>query len=315
MAVTVVSPTVVSGTAIRPAGRSSTGGMRRKVTDHLTGHAFLFGAIVCFAFFSWYPMVREFIMSFQRTKAGVTSWVGWSNYIRIWHDPAFAQAWKNTAYFTVLALAIGFVLPFLIAILLNEFRHAKGYLRALVYLPVMLPPAAGLFLFKYAYDPSSAGIFNYLLHSLHLPTSTWVQSPSMTMPSLVIASTWLNMGGTILIYLASLQNIPGELYEAADLDGASVFRRIWHVTVPGTRLILSLMFLLQIVGTMQLFIEPFILAGGDGVEDHATSIVYLMYQHAFYQYDLNGAAALGVLLMLVLLVFSALYTWLSPKQD
>ena len=137
----------------------------------------------------------------------------------------------------------------------------------------------------------------------------------MTMPALVIASTWLNMGGTILIYLAALQSIPGELYEAAELEGAGILRRMWHVTIPQTRLILSLMFLLQVVATMQVFVEPLILAGGSGVQDHATSIVYLIYNHAFNFTDLNGAAALGVMLMLVLIVFSALYTWLSPKQD
>ncbi len=217
--------------------------------------------------------------------------------------------------FTLLALIFGYAVPFFIAVLLNEFRHARGYLRALVYMPVMLPPASALFLFAYAYIPDNTGIFNFLLHSLHLPTSQWVQSTTMTIPSLVIASTWMNMGGAILIYLAALQNIPGELYEAAELDGASIWRRIWSVTIPQTRLILSLMFLLQVVATMQLFIEPLILAGGDGVEDHATSIVYLMYQHAFAETDLNGGAALGVMLLLVLVVFSAFYTWLSPKQD
>jgi multiple sugar transport system permease protein len=117
------------------------------------------------------------------------------------------------------------------------------------------------------------------------------------------------------VYLAALQNIPGELYESAELDGAGIARRIWHVTIPQTRLILSLMFLLQVVATMQLFIEPLILAGGAGVEDSATSVVYLMYQHAFRQNDLNGAAALGVMLLLVLAGFSALYTRLAPRQD
>jgi len=290
------------------------GRMRRRLSDNFTGYAFLLGGVICFAFFSWYPMVREFIMSFQRTRRGVTTWVGWDNYIRVWHDPAFAAAWRNTIYFTLLALVFGYALPFIIAVLLNEFRHAQGYLRVLVYLPVMLPPASGLFLFKYAYDPGN-GIFNDILRTLHLPTSQWVQSTSMTIPSLVIASTWLNMGGAILIYLAALQNIPGELYEAAELDGAGLFRRIWHVTVPQTRLVLSLMFLLQVVATMQLFIEPLILAGGSGVEDHATSVVYLIYQHAFAQRDLNGGAALGVILLVVLVAFSAVYTWLSPKQD
>lgn len=316
MAVTFVTPNPpVVGPSPGSAGRRSKRSLRRKVRDNLTGHAFLIGAVLCFAFFSWFPMVREFVMSFQRTRRGVTTWVGWQNYIRIWHDPAFTAAWKNTFIFTLLSLLLGFVLPFLIAILLNEFRHAQGYLRALVYIPVMLPPASGLLLFRYAYDPSDGGIFNFILKSLHLPTSQWVQSEAMTLPSLVIASTWLNMGGAVLIYLAALQTIPGELYEAAELEGAGILRRIWHVTVPHTRLILSLMFLLQIVATMQLFIEPLILAGGNGVENHATSVVYLMYQHGFKESDLNGAAALGVMLLLVLAVFSALYTWLSPRQD
>ncbi|HKT00537.1 MAG TPA: sugar ABC transporter permease, partial [Rugosimonospora sp.] len=290
-------------------------GVGRRVRGRLTSHGYLLGAVVCFAVFSWYPMVREFLMSFQQTRRGVTTWVGWHNYLRIWHDPSFAAAWRNTVVFTVLALLFGYALPFAIAVLLNEFRHARGYLRAVVYLPVMLPPASALFLFKYAYDPSGAGIFNDLLHAVGLPTSQWTQSTTMAIPSLVIASTWMNMGSAILIYLAALQNIPGELYESAELDGASLLRRVWTVTVPQTRLILSLMFLLQIVATMQLFIEPLILAGGAGVEDSTTSVVYLMYQHAFRQNDLNGAAALGVMLLVVLAGFSALYARLAPRQD
>jgi multiple sugar transport system permease protein len=313
-ATTVLPTTPTPGTQTTGATRGRLR-FRRKVRDALTGHAYLIGAVLCFGLFSWYPMVREFIMSFQRTRRGVTTWVGWQNYIRLWHDPSFFAAWRNTAIFTILALAFGYALPFVIAVVLNEFRHAQGYLRALVYLPVMLPPASALLLFRYAYDPGEGGIFNYLLHALHLPTSQWTQSTTMTIPSLVIASTWINMGSAILIYLAALQSIPGELYEAAEIDGASLPRRVWTVTIPQTRLILSLMFLLQVVATMQLFIEPLILAGGAGVQDSATSVVYLMYQHAFRQNDLNGAAALGVMLLVVLAGFSALYARLSPKQD
>jgi multiple sugar transport system permease protein len=298
------------------ARRRQTGrNIGRKGRNNLTGHAFLLGAVVCFAVFSWYPMVRGIIMSFQRTRRGETTWVGWLNFQHIVKDPSFVKAWENTVYFTVLALVLGYALPFFVAILLNELRHARGYLRALVYLPVMLPPASALFLFKYAYQPGEGGLFNFILHALHLPTSGWVQSTTMTIPSLVIASTWMNMGSATLIYLAALQNIPGELYEAAELDGAGVVRRIRHVTIPQTRLILSLMLMLQVVATMQLFIEPLILAGGAGVQNSATSVVYLMYQHAFYQNDLNGAAAMGVMLFVALAGFSAVYARLSPKQD
>ncbi len=321
MAVTQDVP-VARGTASAPTPGAEVpgpsrgrGGLRRKVLDNLTGHAFLLGAVVCFAFFAWYPMIKEIIMSFQRTRRGVTRWVGWDNFDRIWNDPSFSAAWKNTLLFTVFALVLGYALPFFVAIVLNEFRHAQGYLRILVYLPVILPPAAGLMLFKYLYSPGEDGILNYILKTLGLPQSQFVQDPSTTVLSLVIASTWLNMGGAVLIYLAALQSIPGDLYEAAEIEGAGVLRRIWHVTIPQTRLILSLMFLLQVVATMQVFVEPLILAGGNGVQDSATSLVYLMYNHAFKLNDLNGAAALGVMLMLVLLVFSALYVWLSPKQE
>jgi multiple sugar transport system permease protein len=282
----------------------------------LLGWPFLAGAVLCFALFSWYPMIRGVIVSFQRTRRGVTTWVGWANYDRIVHDPSFWTAWKNTFSFTVLALILGYTVPFLVAIIFNELRHARGYLRALVYLPVMLPPASALFLFKYyAYDPSDAGLFNAVLKILHLPTSHWVDSPTTTMPSLVIASTWMNMGGAVLIYLAALQNIPGTLYEAAELDGAGIFQRIRHVTIPQTKLILSLMLMLQIVATMQVFVEPLILAGGAGSQDSATSVVYLIYQHGFFQNDLNGAAALGVIMLLVLGAFSAVYARLTVKQD
>jgi multiple sugar transport system permease protein len=298
------------------AGSSPRTRRGRKWRDNLTGYAFLIGAIFCFALFQWFPMIRGIVMSFQHTRRGVTTWVGFDNFVRIFHDPSFWTAWKNTFYFTALALVLGYVVPFVVAILLNELRHGKGYLRILVYLPVMLPPASALFLFKYyAYDPSDAGLFNAVLRFLHLPTSEWMQSPTATMPAMVIASTWMNMGAAVLIYLASLQNIPGELYEAAELDGAGLLRRIWNVTIPQTRLILALLAMLQIVATMQVFIEPLILANGAGTQDSATSVAYLIYQHGFFQNDLNGAAALGVIMLLVLAAFSAVYVRLTTKQD
>jgi multiple sugar transport system permease protein len=308
-------------TATRPVDASSAAAPAktrrgRKLRDNLTGYTFLAGAILCFAVFTWYPMVRGIIMSFQKTRRGVTTWVGWDNYTRIFADPSFWPAWKNTVYFTVLALVIGYAVPFFVAILLNELRHAKGYLRILVYLPVMLPPASALFLFKfYAYDPSDAGLFNAVLKFLHLPTSQWMQSPSATMPAMVIASTWMNMGSAVLIYLASLQNIPGELYEAAELDGAGLWRRIWNVTIPQTKLILGLLAMMQIVATMQVFVEPLILANGAGTQDSATTVAYLIYQHGFFQNDLNGAAALGVVMLGALAVFSAFYLRLTTKND
>jgi multiple sugar transport system permease protein len=311
---TTLSPRKTPHTGPVPARGRPSGGFSRRLQRNLTGYGFLIGAVICFALFSWYPMIREFILAGQHTRRGRTTWVGFDNLVRIWHDPAFWQAWRNTAYFTLLALVIGFAVPFFVAILLNEFRHAKAYLRILVYLPVMLPPVASVLLFKYFYN-SDYGLFNAILHGLHLPTLRWLDSATTAMPSVVLAATWMNMGSATLVYLAALQGIPGELYEAAELDGASIWRRIWHVTIPQTRLILSLMLLLQIIATMQVFTEPFLLTGGNGPQNSTITVVNLVYQYAFNFNNYGSAASLGVLILLVLVVFSALYARLNRDQD
>jgi multiple sugar transport system permease protein len=323
---------VLTATHPSPARAGDGGRLRRSPSPHslgprirrnLSAHGFLIGAVLCFAFFSWYPMGREILMSFQKTQLGVTSWAGWHNYDRILHDPTFWTAWRNTLEFTGLALIFGYAVPFFTAILLNELRHAKGYLRCLVYLPVMLPPASALLLFAYFYDPSY-GLFNSILHTLHLPTSQWVQSPgtsppTMAMISVVIAATWMNMGGATLIYLAALQNIPGDLYEAAELDGAGLWRKIRHITIPQTRLILSMLLMVQVVATMQMFVEAFILTnGGAGVNNNTLSVVNLIYQYAFAMSgasNYDSASALGVILMVVLAVFSGGYLWLTRRLE
>jgi len=321
MADTLVRP----GQAARSATaiRSLAGGrLGRRLQRNLTAHGFLIGAVLCFAFFSWYPIAREIILSFQKTHLGVTSWAGWANYSRIFHDPTFWQAWRNTLEFTILALVIGYAVPFGVAILLNELRHARGYLRALVYLPVMLPPATALVLFSYFYNPQY-GLFDRILHAIGLPTSQWVLTPgdgffSIAMISVVIASTWMNMGSATLIYLAALQNIPGELYEAAELEGANLFQRIRHVTIPQTRLVLIMLLMLQVVATMQMFIESFVLNnGGGGVDNNAQSVVMLIYQYAFAMSgasNYNSASALGVILMLVLAAFSGGFLWATRER-
>ncbi|MEU5877668.1 sugar ABC transporter permease [Spirillospora sp. NPDC047279] len=286
----------------RPRRRGLPRGARR----NLSAYGFLCGALICFAVFSWYPIIRQGLLGFQKTNfVGESEWVGLDNFERVTSDPAFGAAWKNTITFTLLALLCGFVLPFVTAIVLNELRHARAYLRFVVYLPVMLPPAVAVLLFKWFYDPGP-GLFNQILGAVHLPTLSWLDSTSTALISLVIVATWMNMGSGTLIYLAALQSVQSELYEAAELDGAGLLRRVWHVTIPQTRLILLVMLLLQVVATMQVFVEPYLLTGG-GPEDATVSVVYLMYQYAFNFNSYGGGSALGLMLMLVLMVFSAAY--------
>jgi multiple sugar transport system permease protein len=299
-----------------PAPRRRGPTLGRRVQRNVTGYAFLVGAILCFALFSWYPMIHEILLSFQHLNLVGQSegYSGWRNYEHMINDPDFWTSVHVTLVFTGLALIFGYAMPFLLAVTLNEFRHAASYFRLLVYLPVMLPPVAGAFLWKWFYEPDNGGLFNAILHDLHLPTSTWLQSPNNTFVILcmVIFSTWSNMGSGVLIYLAALQGIPGELYEASELDGAGIIKRVWHVTIPQTRLILSLMLLLQVVSTMQTFTESLVLTGG---ANGTGTLVYLVYQDATNFNNFGGSAAIGTVLLVVLALFSGAYLWLSRQGE
>lgn len=301
----------VRAAAARPRQRAPLG---RRVRRHATGYLFMAGAVLCFAVFSWYPMIREVIMSFQYTNfAGDTKWVGLQNYRHIFADPGFWAAWRTTGLFTLFALIFGYAVPFVTALILNEMRNARSYFRLLVYLPVMMPTVAAAFLWRWFYRADDTGLFNQILTFLHLPSVQWLQTSHVVSTlCLVLFSTWINMGSGVLIYLAALQSVPGELYEAAELDGAGALKRIWHVTIPQAKLILSLMLMLQIVGTVQLFLEPFVITGGS---ENTTSVVYLIYQYAFNFNNYGDASALGIMLLLVLMVFGGMYLWLARRVE
>ncbi|MFD5491833.1 carbohydrate ABC transporter permease [Streptomyces sp. NPDC001812] len=288
---------------------------RRRLTDQLHAYGFLLGGLVCFALFSWYPAIRAVVIAFQRyTPGSPPEWVGTANFTRVLHDPEFGAAWRNTLGFTLLALLLGFAVPFVLALVLNELRHAKAFFRVVVYLPVMIPPVVSALLWKWFYDPGT-GLANEALRFLHLPTSNWSNGADTALVSLVVVATWATMGGTVLIYLAALQSIPGELYEAAELDGANLLQRIRHVTVPQTRFVILMLMLLQIIATMQVFTEPFVITGG-GPENSTVTVLYLIYKYAFLYNDFGGACALSVMLLALLGLFSALYLRLtgSPKE-
>jgi multiple sugar transport system permease protein len=298
----------------RSAGTARKRRHSRRIGTNLTAYALLAGGVLCFALFSWYPTVRAFLLAFQHTNfVGTSHWVGLTNFRHLFTDPEFAAAWRNTFEFTGIALVLGFGVPFVTAVVLNEIRHAKTLFRLLVYLPVMIPPVVTAILWKWFYDPGN-GLFNQVLGFLHLPTSSWTNSTVTAIPSLVLVATWANLGGTTLIYLAALQNIPADLYEAAELDGANIFQRLRHVTIPQTRYVMLMLLLLQIVATMQEFTTPFIMTGG-GPQDATVTVLYLIYKYAFVYFNYGGACALSIMLFVFLGIFSALYLRLTRNAD
>ena len=293
--------------------RRQPGRLRRRLGDNLMAYAFLAAGLLCFALFSWYPLIRSITLSFQQDNlVADPEWVGLANYRTLFDDPLFGTAVKNTLEFTGLALVFGYAIPIALAILLNELRHFTTYFRLAIYLPVMLPPIVSAMLWQFFYDPGQ-GLFNALLDGAHLPTSQWVQSPRTAMLSLVLVSTWANLGGSTLMYLAALQSVPAELYEAAELDGAGLWQRIWRVTLPQLRFIMLVMLLLQITATMQVFIEPFQLTGFTNPD--TITVMTLIYRYAFaVDQNFGLAAALSVLLFVMLSAFAALYLRITREK-
>jgi multiple sugar transport system permease protein len=248
-------------------------------------------------------------MSVQETNLLTASFVGLDNFARVLRDPLFGKAVGNTVYFAILALIFGYPVPLVLAVLMSELRRTRGLLAALAYLPVVMPPVVAVLLWKVFFDGSPTGLFNSLLDVVGVGPLPWLQSAATVMPSLVLQATWAAAGGTVLIYLAALVSVPPDLYDAADTDGASIWQKVRYITLPHLRPVLLVTFILQIIGTSQLFLEPFLFTGG-GPANATMTVLLLIYKYAFQNSvggDYGAATALSLMLAAFLAVFSVLY--------
>jgi multiple sugar transport system permease protein len=266
--------------------------------------------ILVFGVFSWFPIGRALVMSVQETNL-VTApvFVGLDNFVFVLQDPLLGKAVRNTLWFALLALVFGYPLPLAAAVLMSEVRKMRGLFSALAYLPVVVPPVVAVLLWKFFYDASDTGVFNTIAGWVGLGPYPWLQDATSAMPSLVLEATWAAAGGTVIIYLAALVGVRTELYEAAEVDGAGVWRKIWHVTLPQLRGVLFITLILQVIGTAQVFLEPFLFTGG-GPNNATLTVLMLIYDYAFGS-SLGGnygaATALSLMLAGVLAVLSAVY--------
>jgi multiple sugar transport system permease protein len=267
--------------------------------------------LLIFTAFSWYPIVRLVVLSFQHTNlVDPPTWAGLDNFREVINDPLFMTAVKNTAYFAGLALLFGYPIPLVMAVLISESRRFRGLYSALAYLPVVIPPVVGVLLWKNVfYEPSKVGLFNTMLGWVHLGPYGWLQSPGTAMPALVVEATWANAGATVIIYLAALLVVDRDLYDAASVDGAGLWRKIWHVTLPQLRGVLLVTLMLQIIATAQVFLEPYLFTSG-GPANSTLTVLLLVYQYAFGNsvgVGFGQAAALSLMLAAFLAVFALLF--------
>ena len=298
------APVVPEPAPAAPPRRRRRGGLRVGLPPVL----FALPGVIVFGYFSWGPIIRGLIMSWQKTNlVAPAQWVGWSNFSYVLSDPLLPTAVLNTCYFVVLGIVFGFPIPLFLAVFMAELRgRGRALFSVLAYLPVVVPPVVAVLLWQTMYQPSSHGTLNEMLGWLGVAPLPWLSSTTMAMPAIVLEVTWASAGTAVVIYLAALTSVRPDLYEAAELDGAGILSRVWHVTLPQIRGVILVMLMLQIIGTAQVFTEPYIFTDG-GPNNATTTILLMIYRYAFVNGDYGAATALSFLLAMVLAVFSAGY--------
>lgn len=265
---------------------------------HFWGYMFLVPAFIIFILFLWVPIAKGLVYSFYHVDfVKGNTFVGMENYARALSDPDVLTAIKNTLYYMGLCIVMGFWVPIAFAIGISELRRFGGFVRVAAYLPFVVPGVVLYGLWRWLYD--SVGPINGLLGKIGIEPISFLTDTNWSMISLVFMETWQQFGSGMLIYLAAVLSIPRDWYEAAEIDGAGVWARIRHITLPSLRSLIILMFILQVIGTSQGYQSQMALLDG-GPNNATLTYALLMVKYAFTRLDYGTATALGMMMFLVL---------------
>ncbi|MER7845843.1 sugar ABC transporter permease [Kitasatospora sp. NPDC096077] len=306
-------PPVLTGPA-RPAGRAERAHRRARLRRTALPYLLLAPALITFGVFKAYPIVESLLLSFSTGSGTATRAAGLANYRRLLDDPLFWTALRNTGEILVVQVPLMLGLALLMAVGINSVLVRW---RAVWRLGVFMPAVTGLvatgviFAFLLKRDD---GAVNWLLNAVGLPTVDWLGQPFWARMSVVLVLTWHYTGYNAVIYLAGLQSIPKELYEAAMVDGAGPVRRFTAVTVPALRPVLLFTVVLSTIGTLQLFDEPYVLTGG-GPDNATLTVSMYLYQNGFRYFDFGYASAIAYALTLLVAVLGAVQMRLMGEKD
>lgn len=295
---------VKSAAAQEKTKRRGMSGLRRQETIE----GWLFAAPFYLGFLIWtvFPMGLSFYMSFM--EWGILTdpvWKGLYNYEKLLtKDPLFWQSFGNTAYLTFLGIPIGMVASLLVAFALNVKTRLTNVYRTLYFLPSQVPGVANAVLWALIFN-YQFGILNQVLAVFGIPPQNWLFQKLTVKPALIFMGLW-GVGGGMMIYLAGLQNIPQELYEAAEIDGAGRWRRLLHITLPLLTPVIFFNLVMNIIGSFQGgFTTTYVMTGGGPANYSLVTMLYL-YRQAFMYMHMGYASAFAWLLFFVILVFTAI---------
>jgi multiple sugar transport system permease protein len=273
----------------------------------LTPYLFLLPGLALFVAFRLYPLLEGLRLSFTNARLGRAqyAYVGLANYGRLLEDTRFHVSLVNTAFYTVASTLPILAIPLALAIALDRSVALRTVLRGAFFFPFTLSVVTVGLAWLWLLDPV-VGPFTYYLKALGLPSRSWLADPATAMWAIIVTSVWWVTGYYLVIYLAGLQDIPRELYEAAALDGAGGWRTFWAVTVPLLRPVFLFVFVTHAIGSFQIFGQVFILTQG-GPGDATRTVVQHLYETAFQNFfQFGSASAMAWVLFAVILVFSLL---------
>ena len=276
---------------------------RKAIRRNVTAYLYLAPFLILFTVFLLAPVLVGVGISFTHWDIlGSPTWAGLDNFKRIFADSLFLRSVVNTFYFFLLTAAPLIVLGLALALLLNQRLRARAIVRTIVFLPhVVMVSAVGI-IWVWILD-TNWGLLNYYLSKLGVPHIGWLTDTRWSMPALAITTIWWTVNGNMIIYLAGLQDIPDELYDAAKIDGANSFARFRHVTLPMLRPVHAFVIPLTVIASWRVFGQAYVMTQG-GPESSTFVIAQYIYLAAFQDFNMGPASAAAVVLMLITLAFT-----------
>ena len=288
--------------------------LRKFTRKYLIAYLFVSVPVIWSIVFLLIPMFVSLLWSFTSYDGlHPAQLVGLQNYIELFRDPIFIHSLKNTTIFALLGMSIGPTLGLLTALMLNQKVRFQALFRTAYFMPVMTSMVVVATIWIMLYNRS--GIFNTVLGFVGVGPIGWLSDPNWALFSVIIASIWQGFGFETVVYLAALQNIPKELYEAAIMDGASPIQSFWNITLPSLRAVMLFIYIYGIIGSYQVFDQVYVMTQGGGGPIYRTHTLVFYLFRKFQDLRLGYASAIAYVLFIILLIFSYLqWRYFSEKE-
>ncbi len=275
----------------------------RSQRDTLLGLLFVSPWLIGFLLWTLYPLIASLYYSFTRYDLlRPAVWIGFGNYIELFtEDATFMKVIGNTLYYVLLSAPLGIISAFLMAALLNTKIAARPFFRAIFFFPAIVPTIVVAMVWQFLLN-TQFGLINALMQGLGLPVIPFLSSPDLAKPSLIMIYMWAQ-GNAIVIFLATLQDVPRSLYEAAELDGANALHKFWHITIPMCTPVILFNLIMGFIDGFQSFTLPWLITGGGPSKSTELYGLYL-YRNAFEYLRMGKAAALAWMLFIVIVIFT-----------